>query len=305
MTPALQGLVAATHTPFHADGTLALAVVEPQAAHLLSNGVGAAFVGGTTGECHSLTLDERTRLAGRWLEVTRGTPLDVVVHVGSNCLADARALAAQAGAIGARAIAAMAPSYFKPASIDALIACCADVAGAAPGLPFYFYDIPSMTGVHFPMPDFLDRAQARIPTLRGLKFTNTDLMAYQQCLNRQDGRFDVLWGIDEMLIGALAAGARGAVGSTYNVAAPLYLRLVAAFRRGDLDAARREQLRSIQLVQALAKYGYMAAARATMTMLGVDVGPPRLPHLPLSAEETRNLRRDLEALGPETIPLPG
>lgn len=305
MTAALQGLVAATHTPFHADGTLALAVVAQQAAHLLSTGVCGAFVGGTTGECHSLTLDERTRLTARWLEVTRGTPLDVVVHVGSNCLADARALAAQAEALGARAIAAMAPSYFKPASIDALIACCADVAGAAPGLPFYFYDIPSMTGVHFPMPDFLDRAEARIPTLRGLKFTNTDLMAYQQCLNQQDGRFDVLWGIDEMLLGALAAGARGAVGSTYNVAAPLYLRLIAAFRRSDLDAARREQLRSIQLVQALSKYGYMAAARATMTMLGVDVGPPRLPHLPLSDEETRNLRRDLEALGDETIQLPG
>lgn len=194
MSPALHGLVAAPHTPFRADGALDLAVVEPQAAHLLAGGVNAAFVGGTTGECHSLTLEERTRLAGRWLEVTRGTPLEVVVHVGSNCLADARALAAQAEALGARAIAAMAPSYFKPASVDALVACCADVAAAAPGLPFYFYDIPSMTGVRFPMPDFLARAETRIPTLRGLKFTNTDLMAYQQCLSQQDGRFDVCGG---------------------------------------------------------------------------------------------------------------
>lgn len=305
MTPALHGLVAAPHTPFRADGAPGLAVVESQAAHLLACGVGAAFVGGTTGECHSLTLEERLRLAARWLEVTRGTTLEVVVHVGSNCLADARALAAQAEALGARAIAAMAPSYFKPASVDALVACCADVAAAAPGLPFYFYDIPAMTGVQFPMPVFLARAETRIPTLRGLKFTNTDLMAYQQCLNQRDGRFDVLWGIDEMLIGALAAGARGAVGSTYNFAAPLYLRLIAAFRRNDLDAARREQLRSIRLVETISKYGYMAAARATMTMLGVEVGPPRLPHLPLSDEDTRSLRRDLEALGAETIALRG
>jgi N-acetylneuraminate lyase len=303
MTPGLRGLVAATHTPFRADGALDLAAVERQAAHLVATGVGAAFIGGTTGECHSLTLEERTRLAARWLEVARGTPLDVVVHVGGNCLADARALAAQAQGAGARAIAAMAPSYFRPASIDALVACCAEVAAAAPGLPFYFYDIPAMTGVAFPMPAFLERAGPRVPTLRGLKFTNADLMAFQQCLALGDGRFDVLWGIDEMLIGALAAGAQGAVGSTYNFAAPLYLRLIGAFTGGDLATARREQLRSAALVQALSKYGYMAAAREAMGLVGVEVGPPRLPHLPLTDTQRAGLRRDLEALGEETIAL--
>lgn len=175
----LHGLVAATHTPFKPDGSLHLAIVEQQAAHLLKNGVTLAFIGGSTGECHSLTLDERRALTQRWSDVARGTALRLVVHVGSNCLADARVLASQAQQLGAVAISALAPSYFKPRSLDTLIAGCADIATAAPETPFYFYDIPALTGVHFSMPDFLVQAAGRIPTLAGIKFTNTDLMAYQ------------------------------------------------------------------------------------------------------------------------------
>src|SRR5262249_35591896 len=162
--------VAATHTPFHADGQLNLSVVEKQAEHLLRQGVRAAFIGGTTGECHSLTTDERLGLAHRWADVVRGTELGLVVHVGSNCLADARALASQAQALAATAIAAFSPSYFKPRCVETLIACCADIAAAAPSVPFYFYDIPSMTGVQLPMPEFLGRAPEKVPTLAGIKF---------------------------------------------------------------------------------------------------------------------------------------
>lgn len=293
----IQGLVAATHTPFHADGALNLAAVERQAQYLLRDGVGAAFIGGTTGECHSLTVEERLALALRWSEVIRGTELRLVVHVGSNCLADARALAVQARSLGATAIAALAPSYFKPGSVDALIACCAEIAGAAPDVPFYFYDIPSMTGVHLPMPEFLAKAPDRIPTLVGLKFTNPDLMAFQTCLRAGDGRFDNLWGCDEYLLAALVLGAEGAVGSTYNFAAPIYHRLIEAFHRGDLATARAEQFRSVQLVELLSGYGYMAAAKAVMGILGVDVGPPRLPHAKLDGAAASRLRGELERMG--------
>jgi len=293
----LTGLVAATHTPFRADGALDLAVVETQAAHLLRQGIGFAFIGGTTGESHSLTLDERLALARRWIEVARGTALRVIVHVGANSLGDARTLADQAGQLGAAAIAALAPSYFKPRDLETLIACCAAIASAAPATPFYYYDIPALTGVALPMPEFLERAPERLPTLAGIKFTNSDLMAYQLCLHAAGGRFDVPYGTDEWLLAALALGARGAVGSTYNFAAPIYRRLIEAFQRGDLEAARREQFRSVQLIRLLAGFGYMAAAKAVMEMLGVPVGPPRLPNPPLATGQAARLRAALEKLG--------
>lgn len=293
----LTGLVAATHTPFKADGSLHLAIVEEQAAHLLNHQVTLAFVGGSTGECHSLNLDERRQLARRWSEVARGTPLKIVVHVGSNCLADARVLATQAQEFGALAIAAMAPSYFKPRALESLLDCCATIASAAPATPFYFYDIPALTGVSLSMPDFLARGRDRIPTLAGIKFTNADLMAYQLCLRADGGTFDVPYGTDEWLLAALALGARGAVGSSFNFAAPVYQRLLRAFAAGDLPAAREEQFRSVRLIQMLANHGYLGAAKAVMKMVGVDVGPARLPNANLTPAQGTQLQADLERLG--------
>lgn len=290
----LHGLVTATHTPFHTDGSLRLDIVEAQASHLARNGVGTVFIGGSTGESASLTLQERLALAERWFEVTRGSTLRVVVHVGANCLEDSRTLAAQAARLGATAISALAPSYFKPRSVDVLVDSCAHIASAAPDTPFYYYDIPALTGVNLNSAEFLAKAAQRIPSLAGLKYTNPDLMTYQYCLR---SGYDVPFGIDEHLLGALALGAKGTVGSGFNFAAPVYHRLLRAFESGHLDQARIEQFRGVQLIHCLAQRGYMASAKALMAMLGVEVGPPRLPNPQLSAAEVHALRRDLDALG--------
>ncbi len=297
MTIKLHGLVAAVHTPFDLQGQLHLEVVVKQAEYLLSKGVFTVFIGGSTGESHSLTVDERLVLAQRWSDVVRGTKLQLVVHVGSNCITDARHLASQAQTLHADAISALAPSYFKPKSLDSLVSCCADIAGAAPELPFYFYDIPVLTGVQFSMPEFLRLASARIPTLAGIKFTNSDLMSYQRCLHFENGRFDIPWGVDEYLLAALALGGVGGVGSSYNFAAPIYHRMIKAFHQNDLETARREQFCSVQLIDLLSRFGYMGAAKTVMNFLGVDVGPARLPNTNLTAEEVTTLRKSLESLG--------
>lgn len=297
MTYQLRGLVAATHTPFGSNGELNLDAIEPQAAHLSRSGVKSVFIGGSTGESHSLTVVERLSLAKRWSEVVRGTDLQLIVHVGSNCLQDACSLASQAESLGAKAISALSPSYFKPRSLDTLIDCCTSIASSAAETPFYFYDIPVLTGVQFSMPDFLERAKPKVPSLTGIKFTNPDLMAYQKCLHAKEARFDIPWGVDEYLLAALSLGAKGAVGSSYNFAGPLYNRLIAAFESGDLAVARAEQYRSVQLIELLASYGYMAAAKATMGFLGVDVGQPRLPNAAISDEQKKSLRDGLDKLG--------
>lgn len=293
----LTGLVAATHTPFHDDGSLNLDVIECLAEHLLSHRVMTAFIGGSTGESHSLSLDERRQLTMRWMQVTRGTDMKVVVHVGSNCLIDAAALAAHAEQSGAAAVAALSPSYFKPRTVEILLDCAKQVASAAPATPFYFYDIPVLTGVSLPMPEFLALGRDQIPNLAGLKFTNPDLMAYQMCLRAGDGSFDLPWGCDEFLLAALALGATGAVGSTYNFTAPIYHKVLAAFASGDWKTARDEQYRAVQIIQVLIRYGFIAATKAVMEMLSVPVGPARLPNPRLTPEQKATLRTDLEKAG--------
>jgi N-acetylneuraminate lyase len=293
----LQGLVTATHTPLHADGSLSLPMIERQAEHLLGHGIDTVFIGGSTGESTSLTVDERRALAERWCAIAKGAPIRIVVHVGTNCLSDARDLAAHAEQLGVDAIAAVAPSYFKPRDLDTLIASMAHLAAAAPRTPFYYYDIPVLTGLSHSMPDFLAQAPARIPTLVGLKFTNPDLMAFQFLIHADDGKWDILYGCDEQFLGALAMGGRGAVGSGFNFAAPVYTRLLRAFHAGDLATAREEQFRGVRLIKLFASYGYMGATKAAMQMLGVDVGPPRLPNAALTSEQTSRLRRELEEMG--------
>lgn len=293
----LHGLVTATHTPFHADGSLNLPVVDKQAAFLLERGVSTVFIGGSTGESHSLTFEERHLLAKYWMAVTKGTAMRVVVHVGSNCVADSKALADQAEDLGAAAIAALTPMYFKPKNVAVLVDTMAQIATAAPETPFYFYDIPSMTGVNLFVPDFLSQAKDRIPNLAGVKFTNPDLLAYQYALRADGGAWDVPFGCDEHMLGALAMGAKGAVGSGFNFAAPIYNRLLAAFAKNDFEKAREEQFRGVQIISLFSSHGYMGAAKAAMEMLGVNVGPARLPNVTLNAEQKDKLRGELEGMG--------
>ena len=271
----LHGLVAATHTPFHADGTLAPEVVPLQAAHLAKQGIRSVFITGSTGEGHSLTRAERIEIFEAWAEAGPANDLVVIAHAGSNCLEDARYFAASAQDLGLAAVAALAPSYYKPATVGALVECCATIAAAAPSLPFYYYDIPVLTGVRFPMREFLAAAPKRIPNFAGIKFTNDDLAEYSSCLAA--GGYDIPWGIDEKLLPAMQAGAKGAVGSSYNFAAPIYQKLIAACEAGDIATARTLQDDAVALIDKLAAIGYLGAAKAVMGWQGVPVGPARLP----------------------------
>jgi len=296
MARRIEGLVAAVFTPMHADGSLNLDVVERQARSLVAAGVCGAFLCGTTGEGVSLTTAERRQVAERW-RATVGADFALVVHAGANCLADARNLAAHAQEVGASAVAAMAPTFFRPSCAEDLAAFLADVAGAAPGLPFYYYHIPALSGTPVKAADLLRAAMGRIPTLAGVKFTDDDLMDYGECIGLAGDALDILFGRDEFLLAGLALGARGGIGTTYNFAAPLYQRIRQAFDAGDLAAARAYQARSRDLIAVLKAFGVTRAAKAAMKIVGIDCGPVRLPLRDLSADERAALCGELERIG--------
>jgi N-acetylneuraminate lyase len=221
----------------------------------------------------------------------------VVVQVGHNSLAEARDLAAHAQAAGADATSAMPPSYFKPGSVAMLVECCAEIAAAAPGLPFYYYHIPVMTGVGLPMVEFLKHAAERIPNLAGLKYTANTLHEYQECVALEGGRFDVLYGFDELLLPALAVGAAGAVGSTFNIAAPLYRRLIECFARGDIEAAREAQLKAVQMITTIGRHPFHPAMKVILGWLDTPCGSCRPPLPEVSPGDQATLRAALEQIG--------
>ena len=292
----LAGLVAATFTPLHADGSLNLGLVPAIVDRMERDGVIGLYVLGSTGEGASLTAGERFAVAEAYVEAARGR-LRTVIQVGHNSVAEARAFAEHAQRIGADAVSAMPPSYFKPGSVAALVASLAEISGGAPELPFYYYHIPPLTGVDPDMAEFLDAAEEHVPTLAGIKFSDCRLYDLQLCQRFRGGALDVVFGVDEMLLGAAVLGVRGAVGSTYNFAAPLYLRMLDAFERGDLETARTHQAQSAEMVRVILRHCGRAGLKATMSLVGLDCGPHRLPQSTAAPADVARMARALEAIG--------
>jgi N-acetylneuraminate lyase len=276
------GLIPAAYTPFDESGALSTAVLAEMAELFRAQGIGAVFVAGTTGESVSLTTDERRRLTEAWMDIAGG--LKVITHVGGNCQADCVELARHAAGVGVAAAAAMAPSYFRPRDLADLIDFMEPIAAAAGDTPFYFYDIPGMTGVELDTVEFLHEGRRRIPTLRGVKFTRDDLGVLSQCLGLDGGSFDILFGQDELLLSGIGLGVRGAVGSTYNYAAPVYTPMFG----GVDDSARRQELAG-ELIDVLIEFGVLPAGKAIMSMIGIDCGGPRSPLPTLTLDERRSL----------------
>ena len=296
MQAKLTGLIAATFTPMRDDGAIDPGTVPAIVDYLVAKGLVGIYVNGSTGEGPSLTSPERKTMAEAYVAATRGR-MTTIVQVGTNSLADSHDLAAHAAAIGADAVSATPPTYFKPAGPDALAACVAEIAGGAPGLPFYYYHLPTITGVDVNMPAFLRSAATRVPNLAGIKFCSAAMSEMRESITVEGGRYDILSAWDEMLLAGLAMGAKGAVGSTYNFAAPLYRRLVDAFDRGDLETARRCQDCAIQMINAILTTSGRAGFKGMMSLVGIDCGPHRMPIASATPEQFAKLRAAMERLG--------
>lgn len=291
-------LIAAPFTPFAADGRLNLDVVPAYAAFLRRNGVDGVFVCGTTGEATSLSLDERLRVVESWAKVC-DDGFRLIVHVGDTCLESARAMAAHARDQGAHGISAVAPFYLKPRTVDDLVRWCALIAESGAPLPFYYYHIPEFTGVTLPVAAFLAAARGRIPTLAGVKFSGADFADFGESRKEAGPASRLYFGKDEWLIEGLRRGAIGAVGSTYNYAAPLYRGLVAAFEAGDEKEAARRQEVAARMVELCAGAGvsHLAAAKALLSRMGIPCGPVREPLASLPETEVDGLLSQLRGIG--------
>lgn len=298
MRDKLTGLIPAVYTPMNDDYSLNLDLVPGIVDYLCGAGVGAMYVGGSTGEGVSLSMEERKAVAEAYKNAAAGR-VSVVIQVGRNSLADAQALAAHAKEIGADAISATAPTYYKPENVDVLVDCMSEISSAASGVPLYYYHIPKFTGGSVDMVEFLEKGSERMPDLRGIKFSDLYLATYQACFELQDRKFDVLWGCDEMLLSALAVGAQGAVGTTFNFMAPLYQKVIEFFNAGDIEKAQKQIYKSVQILRVLnEKHAPFAPAmKFCMSLVGLDCGPCRLPQARVSKEAGEKIREELEKLG--------
>jgi N-acetylneuraminate lyase len=293
-------LLTAVFTPFDEDGGLALETVEKQAEAVLGWGSPAVYVGGTAGEGASLSTAERMLLLERWCEVAAGRDLDVIAHVGHTSLGEARALAEHAQRVGARAISAVPPYFHRPENAVALADFLARLVEAAPGLPFIYYHIPSVTGVGLPASELLVAARERVPGFAGIKFAHGDLADLQLCLKLADETpgCEMYVGSARLLLASVSLGARAAIGSAYNFAAPLYQRMLRHVARGEQAEARACQFLAQEAIDVASGYaGELAGFKAAAALVGPDCGPCRPPLTSLDASQRAALREALTRIG--------
>ncbi|KAI0223377.1 N-acetylneuraminate lyase [Lamellibrachia satsuma] len=293
----VRGLFAPPVTPFTPDGNLNLAIIDPYVQHLGEFGVSNVFVTGTIGEGMLMTVAERKLVVEAWVKAAKGKLSCVMVQVGTANLKDSQELATHAQTVGADAIACVGSSYFKPDTLESYVSYMKEVAAAAPSLPFYLYDIDFVTGIKFAASDFFRVAKDVIPTLRGIKHTTNSIRNMADMLAEFGDRFQVLCGLDELYLACLAIGVETGVFSSYG--GNVLNRLKAAFDKGDLETARLEQRRVdvLDKIQADIGFGMSGGTKAMLSILGLDVGQPRLPMAPVPQQKVDQLKKELTDIG--------
>ncbi|XP_034035142.1 N-acetylneuraminate lyase-like [Thalassophryne amazonica] len=209
----------------------------------------------------------------------------VIVHVGCTSLKDSQELAEHAACIKADGVAVITPSFYKLKTADALRKFLQEVARFAQGLPFYYYHSPAATGITLQLREVMEGIETLIPSFSGVKFASSDMMDFGLCLSNYQKQL-FLFGLDEYLLPALAMGAGGAVGSTYNYLGRQASQLISAFEEGDLVQARKIQNKILELSSSIMGKGFNDGLNKQLMieLSGLRLGPPRLPVLPCPHE---------------------
>ena len=294
----IKGLIDAPFTPMLPNGDINPSVIPAYAAMLVKNGLKGVFINGSSGEGYMLTAEERMELARAWVAAVP-PGFKVIVHVGSCCLRESVKLARDAEEIGAWGIGAMAPPFPKIGRIEELVKYCETIAAAAPSLPFYYYHIPAFNGAYLPMLEMLKAVDGRIPNFAGIKYTFESLYEYNQCRLYRDCKFDMLHGQDETILPSLAqGGAQGGIGGTTNYNGRELTGIIEAWEKGDIETAREKQNFSQAVINVICNYrGNIVGGKRIMKLIGLDLGPNRVPFRNMTDEEEASMKKELEAIG--------
>ncbi len=291
-TQHIRGVITALVTPYDEDGEVNVKAIEQLVNFQLDAGINGFFLCGSTGEGLLLSEGERRLVAETVVDVVKSRA-KVIVHVGALSTRVAVNLASHAAKIGADAIAAIPPIYFK---VDQqAIKEHYRIIARASALPLFAYHIPGATGVTITVDMIKDLLE--IPTLQGIKFSDSNLFEMANVIDVSENRLTVLYGIDQALLAALIMGAHGGIGLNYNILPRLFVKIYRSFTSGNVLQAQQAQHRVIEITRFLKKFDTMRTCKPILRWSGIDCGQLRRPLRPLTQEEERRLKIGLDKLG--------
>lgn len=288
VTAQLGTVLTAMVTPFAPDGSLDTEAAARLATHLVDAGCDGLVLSGTTGESPTTTDDEKIALLRAVLEAV-GDRARVVAGAGTYDTAHSVHLAKACAAEGAHGLLVVTPYYSRPPQ-SGLVAHFTAVADAT-DLPVLLYDIPPRTVVAIEWDTI--RALAQHPNIVGIKDAKGDLHGGGQIIAETGLAY--YSGDDALNLPWLAMGAVGFISVWGHLAAGQLRDMLSAFGSGDVATARKINVTLGPLAEAQSRLGGVTLAKAGLRLQGIDVGDPRLPQVPATAEEVDALAADMRA----------
>lgn len=283
------GVLPANVTAKGADGKVDIKQTKAVAEFLFSKGVDGLHVCGTTGECMTLTVDERKAVLEACLEVggDRGT---IIAQVGAVATRDVCELARHAAKAGAHAVSSVPPFYY-PTSIPIVMNHYRRISEAS-GLPVVIYDNPTTTGVTIE-PDTA-RTLAEEDAVHGIKLARSNMYALARMAGINDGKF-VIYPVETYYLAGLAtAEIAGTIGSMGNWIPEAFVGIRRNFEAGNLKRAAQIQRLVCELYNGYGGREEMACTKALVERRGISCGEPWEPLLPLSESEKNKLYASID-----------
>lgn len=288
------GAYTALVTPFTKSGK----VDEPRLRDLvefqIANGIDGLVPCGTTGESPTLSHAEHNRVIER-VAAFAAKRCKIIAGTGSNCTDEAIALTRHAKEAGADASLQVAPYYNKPTQAG-LYAHFRTIAEAAE-LPIFIYNIPGRCGVDVAN-DTIARLRRDLPELVvGLKEATGNVDRVSQLRALVDAEFSILSGDDSLTLPMMAVGASGVISVASNIAPREVGEMVRAALNNDFRRAGRLHARLFPLFKDLFIETNPIPIKAALAMAGHIEETYRLPLVPMSETNRKQLRKTLETLG--------
>ncbi|MFW0797310.1 4-hydroxy-tetrahydrodipicolinate synthase [Gordonia sp. CPCC 205515] len=277
-------------TPFKPDGSIDLDKAAELAEHLVAKGCDGLVVSGTTGESPTTTVTEKLDLLRVVLDAV-GDRARITQGAGSYDTAESVRFAIESEKVGAHGLLVVTPYYSKPPQAG-LLGHFRAVADAT-DLPVLLYDIPPRSVV--PIANETMLALAEHPNIKGVKDAKGDLHSAAGIIASTN--LEYLSGEDALNLPWLAVGATGFVSVIGHLVADRLRDMQIAVEKGDLKTARELNLSMLPLVNAMGRLGGVTMVKASLRILGLDVGDPRLPQVPADGPQIEALIADLRAAG--------
>ena len=278
------GIYTALVTPYKSGGVDAELLVRLVGLNR-KNGVDKFYVCGSSAEMTLLSLSERKYILET---VLSAHPEQVIAHVGGQNMSDCLELARHAARVGANAVSAVTPYYYKYtlSEISGFYDRLADFSG----LPVVIYSIPAYSGVTMnssQLATLLSKDYAA-----ALKLTSKDIDLIRRTKQLLPDKL-IFNGCDEVMFDGLMSGADGAIGATFNVMCDKAVKLYSAFKSNDFDSCRKLQDEICGVISTTSRLGGLKSVKALLCMLGYEVGQLRAPFEPLSDDAINELRGEV------------